>query len=257
MQHPADVGALAVRLAGVVGVKRLRLIRETVELDADVLLLAETVQGRPRLAQRLEHGLPARPVGLVLDRHALGAVEDDVEHGAAGVAVLGEGEGRPQDRHGGEQEGGARRARMAATRRGGRPDPRYVAAVSPARAIGTTYSNARPTPASRPSQTPPDAVISSGVSQAWPTAAHASSPMRTRPQPSMRRRRRHGDGLADKQDRQRQRHDSGRQHGGDDGGRGRGQALKQQPPRPDGVDHECHDEAPSPSGLPAAAGDRS
>ena len=107
MQHPADVGALAVRLAGVVGIKRLRLVRETVELDVDVLLLAQPVQGRPRLAQRLEHGLPARPVGFILDRHALGAVEDDVETEPPASPSLGKREGRPQDRHGGEQEGGA------------------------------------------------------------------------------------------------------------------------------------------------------
>ena len=146
---------------------------------------------------------------------------------------------------------------MAATRRGGRPDPRYVAAVSPARAIGTTYSNARPTPASRPSQTPPE----------------------------RRHFQRRFPGVADGRPRQQSdedeaaaEHERRRRHGADwrtsrignasattpavstaattEGG-GRGQALKQQPPRPDGVDHECHDEAPSPSGLPAAAGDRS
>ena len=134
---------------------------------------------------------------------------------------------------------------MAAMRRGGRPEPRYVAAVMPARAIGTTTSIVRPTPASRPAQAPPEVVISSGVSQAWPTAAQASSPTRTRPQPRRSRRRRHGVGLTDKKDRQSERHGAGREHGGDDGGRRRGQALEQQPPRPDGVELQRHDGAPS------------
>ena len=38
VQHGADIGAFAVRLAGAVQRKRLDFVRETVELDLDVLL---------------------------------------------------------------------------------------------------------------------------------------------------------------------------------------------------------------------------
>ncbi len=77
---------------------------------------------------------------------------EDVEHGRRrrrrpwGARATAGGSPRAASR-----KAAPRSARMAATRRGGRPEPRYVAAVRPARPIGTTNSSARPTPASRPS----------------------------------------------------------------------------------------------------------
>ena len=144
-----------------------------------------------------------------------------------------------------EDDGDAARRALAA---------RYVAAVKPARAIGTTNSSDRPTPARRASHTPPPGVvISRGVSQARPTAVQASKPDQDEADAEEEPAALPGRRITDKQDRKSERQQPGGDHGGHDGGGRRGQAGEEQRPGPYGIDLKRHDGVRSLPASPAAS----